>query len=63
MDVVGIYRVGESKVAKGRTIVRSVYNTYLDMISSGRIQEKTLKILDEYLTEIVYNDDDKNIFT
>ena len=38
VDIVGIYRVGESRVSKGKALVRSIYNTYLDMVSFGRIE-------------------------
>jgi len=50
VDIVAIYRVGEAKVSKGKSLVRSIYNSYLDMISFGRIEEKTLKILDDNQT-------------
>jgi hypothetical protein len=32
------------------------------MISFGRIEEKTMKILDEDVLEVIYNDNDKNKF-
>lgn len=34
ISVVGIYRTNESKVQKNRKIIRSVFNTYIDIISS-----------------------------
>jgi DNA replicative helicase MCM subunit Mcm2 (Cdc46/Mcm family) len=32
------------------------------MISFGRIEDKSVKILDENVTQVIYNDDDKNLF-
>jgi hypothetical protein len=59
---VGIYRFNQSKIGKNKSVIRSVFTTYLDMISFGRIEEKTMKILDEDVLEVIYNDNDKNKF-
>lgn len=38
VDIVGIYRVNASKLKQNFTGVRSIYNSFLDMISFGKIE-------------------------
>ncbi len=46
MDIVGIYRVNPSKVQRNQSIIYTVHNAYIDMISFNRVEERVLKILD-----------------
>ena len=62
VEVVGIYRVNASKLQKNQSIVFSIYNAYIDMISFNRVEEKTSKIMDEQESMILYSDEDKDLF-
>lgn len=61
IQIVGIYRVTQSKVSKVRKAVKTIFNTHLDVISFSTILENMIKVQDS--GNIFYNDDDKNLFT
>ena len=56
--MVGIYRAQPIKLQRGRTNLKSVFNTYIDLISFRIMEDNRFKAtLDNQQT--VFNDDDK----
>ena len=53
VEIIGIYRATSKLVQRHRTQLRSIFNTYIDMISFSLIQEKHHKIsgLNTYFTD------------
>jgi DNA replication licensing factor MCM4 len=63
IEVVGIFRVTDCKVFKNRQVLKSIFNSHLDVISFGVIKDKNnLRIEDGQNGFTVYNDDDKDKF-
>jgi DNA replication licensing factor MCM4 len=62
VDVVGIYRVNPTKIQRNQSSVFSLYSTYIDMISFNRVEETTLKIVNDIDSMVFYSDEDKDLF-
>jgi DNA replicative helicase MCM subunit Mcm2 (Cdc46/Mcm family) len=60
--MVGIYRAQSVKVQRGRATLKSVFNTYIDLISCKILTDNRFKAtLNNQFT--IFNDDDKTEFT
>lgn len=44
MEIVGIYRAQPVRVQRAKRAVRSVFNTYVDLISSKIVQDNRYKV-------------------
>jgi hypothetical protein len=59
--VIGIYRTQGQKVKRNQNSLKSVFNTYIDLISYSVIQEERFKsTLGDKNT--IFSDDEKNKF-
>ena len=59
MEVVGIFRAQSVKVQRIKTNVKSVFNTYIDLISFRVLEENRYR---SEFAQQVFSDDDKNMF-
>lgn len=57
VEVVGVYRIMAAKIKKNQNAIKSVFNTYLDLISFNVIDNQTLKIEGKHKT--LFDDNDK----
>ena len=59
VELVGIYRSQAAKVQRNKSNVKSVFNTYIDLISFRVLEENRFR---SELNPITFSDDDKTSF-
>ena len=61
VEIVGIYRTQPLRVQRSKRAIRSVFNTYVDLISSNVVEDNRYKV-NNSSSKADYDDDDKRTF-
>ena len=60
VEIVGIYRAQSVKIQRIKTNLKSVFNTYIDLISIRMLEENRYK--SSLSGQLYFNDEEKNTF-